>query len=180
MRGLWLATLVLLAGCGSKPLDVNVPRNVNFSGVWVVDFSDSDVVPDLRNARPDARRSSNNRRTNARNEALRVATGYGIAFVAHDFQILRADRLDIEQSRDSMGIKYTPGVYRDVSWGERQRGLYEVEAGWLDGALVVRSKAKDLYVVERFTQPAADVLEVSISIEAEGEAREFRRTFGRR
>ncbi len=174
-----LPLLVLLAGCGGVPLDETNPANVNLTGTWVVNFNASDVVPDLRNARPERPRRSNNG-PNVRREALRIATGSGLAFVAHDFQVLRADRLEIEQNRDSMGVQYTPGQYRDVSWGERQRGLWEVRAGWQEEELVVISEAKDLKVIERMQLLSRERLRVAIYIMADGEEREYTRMFDRR
>ena len=176
MRTRILALLILLAGCGGVPLDETNPAEVDLSGTWVLNFSASDVVPDLRNARP-ARRGGT---PSVRQEALRIATGSGLAFVAHDFQVLRADRLEIEQSRDSMGVQYTPGQYRDVSWGERQRGLWEVRAGWQEAELVVISEARDLRVIERMQLLDAERLKVAIYIMADGEEREYVRTFDRR
>ncbi len=174
-----LPFLVLLVGCGGVPLDETNPSNVNLSGTWLVNFNDSDVVPDLRDARPERPRRSGGA-SNVRQEALRIATGSGLAFVAHDFQVLRADRLDIEQNRDSMGVQYSPGQYRDVSWGERQRGLWAVRAGWQEGELVVISEAKDLRVIERMRLISRERLQVAIYIMADGEEREYTRTFERR
>ena len=111
---------------------------------------------------------------------MRIGDGSGFAFIAQDFQVLRADKLHIEQNPDSMGIRYNPGVYRDITWGERQRGLWEVNAGWEEDNLVIVSEANDLKVVERFRHADSGKLVIQVFIEADGEEMEFNRTFNRR
>ncbi|XOV82912.1 MAG: hypothetical protein ACFHXK_18900 [bacterium] len=164
-------------GCTGLDLDTVNPPGVNLSGQWLVDFSDSDLVPNLRN-RP-AGKPSRRVQGSVNREALRVADGSALAFIAHDFQVLRADKLTIEQNRDSMGLDYQPGVYRDVTWGERQRGLWEVRAGWEDQQLVIVSSARNMRVVERLTLTNPDLLQVQVSIDADGEQLEFLRVFNR-
>ena len=175
MRLIFLVlTLSLLAGCGGITLEESNPANVDFSGEWILDFSRSDVAPDLRPGREGTRRSRDQRRQ--QREEILGASGSGLAFVSHDFQVLRADKLSIELNHDSMGVRYTPGVYRDISWGERQRGLWEVYSGWEAGELVVISSARDLRVIERIRRQGDDLL-VSVTIRADGEEREVNRVF---
>lgn len=169
--------VVATMGCTGINLDTVNPVGVNLSGQWLVDFGDSDLVPDLRN-RPQDKPSRRVQGTVNR-EALRVADGSALAFIAHDFQVLRADKLTIEQNRDSMGLDYQPGVYRDVSWGERQRGLWEVQAGWEEQQLVIISSARNMRVEERLLLVNPDLLEVQIYINAAGEQLEFLRVFNR-
>ena len=158
----WLLPLgaLLLGGCGGIDLDPNAPSGYEISGVWLLDEDASDAVPDLR--RLPARRARS-----SRSRALDIALGSPLTFIAHDFQILGAERLDIEQNRDSMGVRYHPGVYRDISWGNRQRGLWDVDAGWLEGDLMVRSSAKGLLVMETFVAEAQDRLLVQVYIEVD-------------
>ena len=178
-RGGYIGLLALiLGGCSGIDLSPINPSGIDFSGEWVIDFGDSDEVPDLRNHRPQQSRRSVN--PSVRREAMRIGDGSGFAFIAQDFQVLRADKLQIEQGRGSMGIRYSPGVYRDVTWGERQRGLWEVNAGWEEDNLVIVSEANDLKVVERFLQADSGQLVVQVSIEADGEEMAFNRTFNRR
>ena len=166
-----------IPGCSGIDLDTVNPVGVSLSGQWLVDFGDSDLVPDLRN-RPQGR-PSRRVQGSVNREALRVADGSALAFIAHDFQVLRADKLTIEQNRDSMGLDYQPGVYRDVSWGERQRGLWEVQAGWEEQQLVIISKARNMRVEERLQLISPDLLEVRVNIDADGEQLEFLRVFNR-
>lgn len=166
-----------MIGCTGIDLDTVNPPGVNLSGQWLVDFGDSDLVPDLRNRRP-AKPSRRVQGTVSR-EALRVADGSAFAFIAHDFQVLRADKLTIEQNMDSMGLDYQPGVYRDVTWGERQRGLWEVLAGWEEQQLVIISKARNMRVEERLELVSPDLLKVWVYIDASGEQLEFLRVFNR-
>ena len=62
------------------------------------------------------------------------------AFVVHDFPVVGATRMVIEQDDYSMGIDYAGGGYRDVTWGERTRNYWTVRAGWHDEALVIESR----------------------------------------
>lgn len=172
-----VAIVVAMIGCTGIDLDTVNPPGVNLSGQWLVDFGDSDLVPDLRN-RPPGKPSRRVQGTVSR-EALRVADGSAFAFIAHDFQVLRADKLTIEQNMDSMGLDYHPGVYRDVTWGERQRGLWEVLAGWEEQQLVIISKARNMRVEERLELVSPDLLKVWVYIDASGEQLEFLRVFNR-
>ena len=107
------------------------------------------------------------------------AAGSGFAFIVHDYQVLSADKLTIEQNHDSMGIAHEPGVYRDVSWGERQRGLWEVYAGWEDRHLLIISKAPDMLVTERY-MVKGNRLDVAVKIQADDAERVLRRVYNRR
>jgi len=181
----WLLLSLILAGCGGIQLAEENPADVDLSGTWHLDARASDRVPDLRNhlskkVQRQARRAS---RQGIPPDFVRGA-GSGLSFIRHDFQVLSANKVDIEQNRDSMGVRHYPGVYRDISWGERQRGLWEVRAGWEDKQLVVMSKANDLHVVERYSlqnnKTAGDRLEVLVVVTADDEDFEFRRIFDRR
>jgi hypothetical protein len=169
--------VTMMIGCSGIDLDTVNPVGVNLSGQWLVDFGDSDLVPDLRNRPPG--KPSRRVQGSVNREALRVADGSAFAFIAHDFQVLRADKLTIEQNMDSMGLDYQPGVYRDVTWGERQRGLWEVLAGWEEQQLVIISKARNMRVEERLQLVNPDLLQIRVYIDANGEQLEFLRVFNR-
>ena len=85
-----------------------------------------------------------------RDEIQRISRGSGLVFIAQDFQVLKAKRLKIEQGSDFMGVQHWPGVYRDVTWGQRERGLWRVYAGWERNDLLIQSKTKDMGVLERY------------------------------
>lgn len=169
--------LLLSASCSGIKLSPDNPPGINYSGQWLIDFGDSDVIPDLRN-RPPGRPSRRTQGT-VNKEALRIADGSGLAFIVHDFQVLRADKVTIEQGPNSMGLDYEPGVYRDVSWGERQRGLWEVQAGWEEDQLVIISRTRTMRVVERLVFSGPDRLEVRLNIDADNEQLAFLRVFNR-
>lgn len=178
MKELRLALLILLtAGCGGIQLDKTNPPGNALSGVWELDAAASDPAPDFRRNRVVGDIRPN--RGSARRQAMRIALGSGLAFVVQDFEVLRAEELVIELNRDSMGIQHTPGVYRDVSWGERQRGLWEVNAGWEENTLVILSSADGLRVMERMQQQG-DVLRIEVQVKADGEERSLVRVFNRR
>lgn len=89
--------------------------------------------------------------------------------------------MHIEQNRDSMGIEYDRGEYRDVSWGERDRGLWRVVAGWNEeGQLEIRSRAADAKAVETLSLEAeGNRLRMNIKIETEGENLDLTRVYER-
>jgi hypothetical protein len=78
-----------------------------------------------------------------------------------------------------MGIEYARGSYRDVSWGERRRGVWEVRAGWHEGALHIYSDAPDISAAEiwRLSEDGQR-LDISISVRGPRD-RDFQRVFRR-
>jgi hypothetical protein len=129
--------------------------------------------------RPDAKFSDRRRQMSTAAEIRRIRRGSGLAYVAHDFQVLDAKRMRIELGSDSMGIQHFPGIYRDVSWGTRDRGIWTVQAGWDDDVLVVASKTRGISVLERYQLQGPDRLVVSLDIEADGNVRSINRSFRR-
>ena len=171
------AATLLLTSCGGIELNEQNPANVRLTGTWQLNTAASDATPDLK----DGLRLAKGRKRNPsaiRIREIRGALGSGLAFIVHDFQVLSANRLEIELNHDSMGIQYEPGVYRDVSWGQRDRNLWEVYAGWEGNELVVISTANDMRVVERHAR-RGDELHVSILIKADKEERTLKRVFTR-
>jgi len=150
---------VLLGGCRSAPPSYEVPAGFDMSGEWRLVPAESDLPPTILDLR---------------------ARGGMLHLVAQDFPILRARQMHVEQDRASMGISYDGSDYRDVSWGTRKRGLWEVEAGWLDGQLVIISRAEDADARETF-QLAPDGLRLTlrVDISSSGERLSVTRTFVR-
>ncbi len=120
-RSLFLLATLLFTACATT-LETEPPPDFDLTGTWQLVTSASDPPPSSRHLR---------------------ARGGMIVFVAQDFPVLRAKRLEIEQNRDSMGIRYDANDYRDVSWGSREHGLWKVQAGWHEGSLVILYHAKD-------------------------------------
>ena len=177
----WLLLGIGLGACAGVELDAINPDGVDLSGTWLLDFSESDTTPNFRSGlggRARVARRGNDEIAKQRTEILGAA-GSGFAFIVHDYQVLSADKLKIEQNHDSMGIAHEPGVYRDVSWGERQRGLWEVYAGWEDRHLLIISKAPDMSVTERY-MVKGNRLEVELKIQADDAERVLRRVYNRR
>lgn len=176
----WYTSLALLVflylgGCGGLQLESSPSRSIPLSGTWLVDTASSDDVSSAM--RPDGRRGDD--RLSTRAEIERIRRGSGLAFVAYDFQVLEARRMIIELAEDSMGVKHEPGVYRDVSWGERERGIWEVQAGWEEDVLVVASRTNGISVVERYQLLAPNRLQVTLHIRADGNKRQVQRYFRR-
>lgn len=150
---------VLIGGCASGVvLDPNPPQNFRLGGVWLLDPLDSDPAP--------------------KSQQLRKR-GFGIAMAAQDFPVMHTRRMRIEQSADSVGIEYDDGEYRDLTWGVRQRGLWEVNAGWEeDGRLLILSQAADAKARETLQlMDAGRRLVVNIEVSADGQRLTLLRTF---
>ena len=147
------------SGCASKvTLEIEPPRNYILAGDWILDPSRSSKPP--------------------RTEALR-ARGFTLAMVAQDFQVIRSQRMEIEQSSDSIGISYDRNSYRDVSWGKRIRGLWEVYAGCIEqGDLLILSTANDAEAKEVFQlNSTGSELTISIEINTDRQNLSLTRTF---
>lgn len=156
----WLRTVAVVlfvAGCTSAPPAVEVPPSFNLSGNWQLVPGQSDVPPTLLQLR---------------------ARGGFLHLITSDFCTLEARSLRIEQDARSMGIACDEGTWRDVSWGERRRGLWEVQAGWRENALVILSEAQDATASESFSLQG-DQLTIVIELEAGGERIAITRTFSR-
>ena len=154
MLSLWFCLLgFVLAGCTGIPLDEQAPADFDLNGHWLLDSDQSDPIKDGR--------------------------GFRTSFMNQDFPLLVALEMRIEQDARSMGIEYVGGSYRDVTWGERRRGVWKVRAGWHEGALHIYSEAPDTSAVEIW-QLSEDGRSLLINIEVEGErTRKFRRRFRR-
>ena len=80
-----------------------------------------------------------------------------------------------------MGIRYDGALYRDISWGKRERDLWRVHAGWHEGDLVIRSarggtKGRETFALER----NGKVLRVTVSIDTGGQDVRSVRVYRRR
>jgi hypothetical protein len=160
VRALLVAALVsLLSACQGIPLQSHPPQNFDLSGTWQLVPEDSGSPPSQQSLR---------------------ARGGMLAFVAQDFAILRAREMLIEQNPGSMGIFYDGRDYRDISWGTRRRGLWEVQAGWNEGRLVILSDAKDADASETLTlSPDGQRLRVDVEVRSRGENLAVTRVFRR-
>ena len=156
----WLLLVgCLMGGCAGVVLDATAPAGFDLNGTWILDPLSSEMTPEMRRLR---------------------ARGASIAMVAQDFAVLRCRRMEIEQNVDSMGIAYDGVDYRDVSWGLRDRGLWEVNAGWETGELRILSKARDAKAEETMTlSDSGSRLAVRVSIEADGDQLVATRIFTR-
>jgi hypothetical protein len=150
---------LLLAACSAAPPSATVPAAFDLTGEWQLVPDQSDVPPTTLQLR---------------------ARGGMLHLVTQDFPVLAARRMSIEQAADSMGISCDGGAWRDVSWGARKRGLWEVQAGWLEGRLVILSKAEDADARETFSlSPDGRLLSVLVDVRSGGERLSIRRTFSR-
>ena len=167
---------LILAGCQGLDLAQAPVAAVQLSGVWTVDEEASD---DLRAfTRPPSERRRP--KLSVQEEIRRIGLGSGLAFVVQDFQIIDAQRIVIEQDRDSMGVKHIPGTYRDVTWGDRERDIWRVQAGWQEMDLVIFSTAKGLRILERYQLVNPNRLRLDLEVQADGVNRKLTRFFDRK
>ena len=151
--------LALIAGCES--LSSAVPTGFDLSGEWLLDVNASDSAPDTRAIR--------------RAEDLDIARGKqknvnaSAAFVVQDFPVVAARQLVIEQNDDSLGIRYSNGTYRDVTWGRTERNFWQIEAGWSNGVLVIISRRDDIIGREEMKLEAGGSrLRVTVDVKTDG------------
>ena len=167
-----LAALAM-AACSGVPLDAEPPVRYDIGGQWVLNAELSDPPPNTRQIMARADRDFVQGRIGA-------PSGGALAFVTQDFPVLEAKSMIIEQDSDSMGIRYDTGVYRDVSWGERRRGVWEISAGWFEGDLVIYSKATDATGRETFQlSDNGQTLVVLVEANSDGEKLVATRVFER-
>lgn len=170
-RSLAFGVAFLLPACST--LDPSVPRGFDLTGDWVLDRDASDAPPDI-----DAIRRREDRDVVRGRQSDAAASA---AFAVQDFPVLTATRLEIEQDDESMGIRYDGVLYRDISWGMRERDLWRVHAGWDEGDLVIRSvrgatKGSETFALERNGM----LLRVRVDIETGGQDVRSVRVYRRR
>ncbi len=169
------AWLLVLGGCGSVPLNPEVPAGFDLNGNWVINGALSDPPPNERRLQAEADRAllEMDRRGQRRQTGM-------LAFVTADFPVLASKSMIIEQDAQSMGIRYASGTYRDVSWGERRRGLWEVNAGWTEEGLVIASRADDARATETMRlRKDGRQLTITVEIKSAGDALSAVRVFDR-
>ena len=165
----------VLAGCSALDLGDRTPSGASFSGEWMLNISLSDSLEVGREGLENKQAEYQIRSENL----SRPQTSNPFVFISHDFNVLDADRLKIELGPDSVGLRYYPGVYRDVTFGTRDRGLWKVYSGWEDDQMVVLSLAKDLRVMERFSLVSQNRLKILIDINADKGKKSLVKVFDR-
>ena len=168
--------LLGLVGCSALDLDQRKPEKVDFSGHWELNLPLSEGVIENPRSRNDVFDSDL-----IKTEGLARADLLDpFVFVSHDFHIINAQSLTIELDPISAGLDYQPGTYRDVTFGERRRGLWDIYAGWDGDDLVILSRANKLQVMERISLVSPNRLRIIVGIEAEKKNRDFVKVFDRK
>ena len=171
-----LSIVLSLTSCSALDLDQRKPEEIDFSGHWVLNLLLSEGVIENTSSRNIVRPTDQ-----IRTEGMASADLLDpFVFVSHDFHIIDAVSLTIELDPVSAGLSYQPGTYRDVSFGERRRGLWNIYAGWDGDELVILSRANDLQVMERMSLVSPNRLRVIIEIQADKENRDFIKVFDRK
>ena len=154
-----LFALVAFTACQSVKLDATAPPGFDLTGTWKLNTRLSDPPPikgagkgegAKKGKRQNKPKPEIGRRGNKRNAQARpLMVNTPMAFITRDFPVLASRKMQIEQNHDSLGVNYDRGGYRDVSWGQRDRGYWQVTAGWEDGVFIIHSKSSDQIVFER-------------------------------
>ena len=116
--------LFYLLGCSALDLNQRKPEKVDFSGYWVLNLPLSEGVIENPRSRNDVFDSDRIKTEGMASEDLLDP----FVFVSHDFHIISAQSLTIELDPISAGLLYQPGTYRDLTFGERKRGLWDIYA----------------------------------------------------
>ena len=169
-RVVFLVILICQVSCAR--LSLVVPKHFDLTGEWSLIESLSDDPPDPAKIRLEEDRNiARGRQQDASASA---------SFVAHDFPVVGSSKMWIEQNNDSMGIRYSNGLYRDVSWGEHQRNYWQVHAGWLDGTLHIVSKRKGIEGHEIYILASDMNLTVNVKVDTGGSDIRVTRVFRRK
>ena len=95
-------------------------------------------------------------------------------------QVLTAIKMSIEQDSESMGVDYDGNNYRDVSWGERQRGNLKINAGWEEDNLMIRTEGSRFPVEETYIlSDGGSRLTVFVELDGGSNDMVFKRVFKR-
>lgn len=164
------AVLILACSAETSSFEGTVPSGLDLTGVWLLDGSRSDDPPDTEAAFREDRSASI--------EGKQANSAASIYFASQDFPVISSDRLEIEQDSTSIGILYGPGKHRDLVWGLQTKAAWQVDAGWENSQLVVKSSLSHTRGVERYELSAdAETLVVEVSIVAGRDRESFTRTF---
>ena len=139
-----------LTGC-ANPLSTANPQQVDLSGSW-------QLVPERSQAPPKVTSNGEGARSRGRRRDDHLG---------HLRPVIRANTMVIEQTGSTMGIDYKGFPYRDVSWGKRTRGTFEVTAGWIEGELHIRSKRGRMVLTEIY-RLSADKQQLLLAVQFRG------------
>jgi len=174
-RAFLLFLALTFSGCGSLPLNSEAPSGFDLNGQWVINAALSDPPPDERRQQAQADRALLDTGRQGQRQRLEA-----LAFATSDFPVLASNSMVIEQDARSMGIRYAKGAYRDVSWGERRKGLWDVRAGWTGKDLVISSRAADAAATEvMHLHEDGRRLTVTVEITSSGDSLSALRVFDR-
>ena len=171
---LFLGFAVCCLGCSGLELAERTPVGIDFSGIWKLNPGSSEGLDQMLSL--DLKDVPSRIRTE---EIVRTTQTDPFVFISHDFHILDAKKIYAELGVDSAGLRYEPGVYRDISFGEKKRGLWSIYAGWEGNEMVILSKASGLSVLERFALIDRNRLRIAVKIIAEKEERTIVKLFDR-
>ena len=183
MKFLTLITLfstgLALTACATGSL-YTTPESTDFSGSWILDEENSDTVflrPDFKKAKGgNGRRPPNSGRGAQANR--KPGAGNKPANSPQLTPAMVARAMTIEMDETSMGISYPKDTYRDVDWGKREVRNTEIDAGWQENQLVIKTKSSRGTLVETYELvDNGQRLLQTISIKGARFSRDYQRQF---
>lgn len=166
-----LLALALIVGCAS--ISYEIPKTFDLSGSWILDEDSSDMAPDLSKIQQtEQRRALSGRQPDATGSAT---------FVVHDFPVVAAAKMSIEQDTDSMGIQYEDAPYADYKWGRQMRNRWSIEVGWNGEALLISKTRGSVRGSETYTLNSnGSVLTVRVRVNTASERIVLDRVYNRK
>jgi hypothetical protein len=157
-----------LVGCAS--INYEIPRTFDLTGSWVLDEGLSDVTPDVSQIqKSEQRRAISGKQSDPSGSAT---------FIVHDFPVVAAEKMRIEQDSDSMGIQYDDAPYADYKWGRQLRNRWRIEVGWNGEALLISKTRGSVRGSETYTL-YGNVLSVRVHVNTASERIVLNRVYTR-
>ena len=179
-----LLVCLYISACATV-LDYDSPKTVNLSGTWVLVPDQSQEIILARPKRASKPSVANriggdsdrsDRTGGARAQSSRVPRELAAQNRVRPEKpdAMTATKMTIDQSQDSMGVRYANGKYRDVDWGKTEYRGITTKAGWEKDTLQIITKSEKLNYSENYRLDQSGKL-LTIVFEVAGD--EFRRLY---
>lgn len=158
-----------LSACASK-LEYQSPEQVNLSGDWVLnkELSQEVILPRPQRG---SKRSKPKNGGDGRARGGKQSRNQGSGNLANGRQSLHkpdamtSAEISIEQSIESMGVRYDNNNYRDIDWGKIEYRNTTTIAGWQDETLRINVNGARLSYSEIYQlDSTSEVLTVTFKV----------------
>ena len=166
-----IVVLGFVTGCAS--ISFEIPKSFDLTGSWILDEDSSDMPPDLSKIQQsEQRRAISGRQSDPTDSAT---------FVVHDFPVVAAETLRIEQDNESMGIQFGDAPYADYKWGRQIRNRWRIEVGWNGESLVISKTRDSVRGSETYTLDSnGNILSVQVRVNTASERIVLDRVYSRK